>query len=172
MAKRTDVFLLVAIIFVSFYIHQKRFITPDGISLTLWKEDLGNSKETFICSTFWINKKFISPTSSKGCLSIFLHVLCGDIETCPGPTDNMTNLMNMKGIKIFHQNIRGLLSNLANLTAVFEKYKNIDILTLSETHITSGSFSDKDELYNIPGYKFEKLNRKKANMEVLLYIFP
>ena len=166
-ALRVDVFFLLMmtmIIFSSFYVHKQAFVQPDGISITCWKEDLGNIKETFLYSSLWANKnknKICIKISGRS-LWICLLLLCGDIEICPGPIDSMSKLTMSRGVKILHQNIRGLLGNIWNLTTVFEKYKNIDILTVSETHINSGSYSDNDYLYQIPGYSFEKRNRRNG----------
>ena len=54
-------------------------------------------------------------------------------------------------MKIIDQNIRGLFHNLSHFSAVFDKYKNIDIFTLYETHIRQ---HDNEQLFLIPGYSF------------------
>ena len=51
---------------------------------------------------------------------------------------------------------------MGSLTIFLEKHKQIDIITLSETHITSNSWNDNCELYNIPGYTFIQKSRKNA----------
>jgi exonuclease III len=61
------------------------------------------------------------------------------------------DFMKMRGMNIIHQNIRGLLHNFGDLSVVLEKYKHIDIITLSETHITH---NDNEQLFAIPGYSF------------------
>ena len=68
----------------------------------------------------------------------------------------------MKGIKIVHQNIRGLFNNIGNLTIFLEKHKQIHIITLSETHINSNSWNDNCELYNIPGFTFVQKSKVDA----------
>ena len=55
-------------------------------------------------------------------------------------------------MKVFHQNIRGLQGNFFGVQELFESHKNIDVLTLSETHLDSSN--DMDNLYKIPGYIF------------------
>ena len=47
------------------------------------------------------------------------------------------------GLLIVHQNIRGLQTNFENLCAVVDNH-NIDIITLSETHLTN---SEPQDLY-------------------------
>ena len=41
-----------------------------------------------------------------------LLLICGDIELCPGPhaQENLSDMSKLRGIKLVHQNIRGLLS--------------------------------------------------------------
>ena len=96
----------------------------------------------------------------KKAMLLFLLLTCGDIELNPGPND----MYNAKvGMKFYHQNIRGLLHNFANLQGLFEQFKNIDIMTISETHIINSGFNDIDELYEIPGYNFIKRNRKTGH---------
>jgi len=102
------------------------------------------------------------PDMPRKCLLFILLIACGDVEVCPGPVDPMTDFTNMRGIKIVHQNIRGLFNNIGSLTLLLEKYKHIDIITLSETHITSDSWNENSELYNIPGYTFIQNCRKNA----------
>ena len=51
------------------------------------------------------------------------------------PYDNMDVFCNTRGLKMLHQNIRGLYRNIANIEIILSK--QIDILTLSETHTLS-----------------------------------
>ena len=88
---------------------------------------------------------------------------CGDVESCPGPGSCFDRLSNVRGMHIYHQNIRGLLCNFEKVQSFFEMFKNIDILTLSETHISSYTHNDINELYRIPGFAFIKRNRTNRN---------
>lgn len=101
------------------------------------------------------------PYMSRKCLVFMLLIMCGDVETCPGP-DAMAGFSNMNGIKIIHQNIRGLLNNIGSLSLFLEKYKHIDIVTLLETHITLDGWNDNCKLYDIPGYTFVQRCRKNG----------
>ena len=98
-------------------------------------------------------------------------LLSGTIEVNPGPKrtghENISTNMNLKGIKIIHQNCFGLFNNMANLTALFSRQKNT-ILTLSETHIESNSAHDVDDLYQIPGFQFIKRNRITGGVAVYI----
>ena len=86
---------------------------------------------------------------------IFLFFLIhGDIELCPGlhVQENLTDISKLKGIKLFHQNIRGLFSKKDILETLFTNEKFI--ITLSATHIASVN----SELFQIPGFKFPHKN--------------
>ena len=49
-------------------------------------------------------------------------------------------------MKIVHQNIRGLESNFDMLQEFVESHDKIDILTLSETHLTDNSYESCSKL--------------------------
>jgi exonuclease III len=94
-------------------------------------------------------------------MSIILLLLCGDIESCPGPIqDELGSFLNTKGMKIVHQNVRGLFNNLLGLQELIERHGAVDIMTVSERHIVDDRFDDNDHLYKIPGYVFIYRNRK------------
>ena len=93
-------------------------------------------------------------------LLCFLIMLCGDVESCPGP--DLKNVCNLKGLKLCHLNIQGLSTSLNGLCEVLTRNSEIDILTLSETHISSNSTGDTEILYNIPGYTFVYRNRENG----------
>ena len=70
----------------------------------------------------------------------------------------MNVFIEKKGLKIFHQNVRGLFTNFTFLQKLFKECKNIYILSLSETHING--YNNNNELYQIHGYDFVQRNRK------------
>ena len=100
-------------------------------------------------------------------------MLCGDIETKPGPNlltrdEFQQQFVSSKGLKIIHQNIRGILSNFDMLQEFLVSHKNIDIATLSETHLSEENLIDLCEL---DGYTF--LNRNRGHEKggaVAIYI--
>ena len=67
----------------------------------------------------------------------FLYLLllvCGDVEKCPGPTEsNIRGLFNQKGLKVSHQNIRGLFHNITNLSTFLHTHKNTYFLSVKRT---------------------------------------
>ena len=83
---------------------------------------------------------------------MLLLLVCGDIESCPGPFQNIDDFMKVKGMKIFHQNIRGLFGKFECLEELFDRHSSIDIRALTETHIIDGQYDDNDSLFKIPGY--------------------
>ena len=60
------------------------------------------------------------------------------------------SLLTCRGLKLFHQNVRGLHAKL-NLITVFLRGRIINFLTLSETHTQD---TGKFEIFSIPGYHY------------------
>ena len=83
-----------------------------------------------------------------------LLLLCGDIESLPGSVRHNSrrdsSLLTCRGLKLFHQNVRGLHAKL-NLITVFLRVMDIDFLTLSETHTNNTS---NLEIFSIMGYHY------------------
>ena len=110
--KGVDTFLLWLLllsIFVNFSTKRAYHISPNGISITFHRCDLYDGIDSFDLSTFHrIKSKYVTITKKSVCLLLLL--LCGDIESQPGPTNNseFKTLISKKGIKFCHQNIRGL----------------------------------------------------------------
>ena len=84
-------------------------------------------------------------------MHVLLLLLCGDIETCPGPSqecfDNSSEYL-------------WLFSKFYNLQELFDRHASIDILALSETHIIDGEYDDNEGLFQVPSYTFLKRNRQ------------
>ena len=88
-------------------------------------------------------------------LFLVLILFCVDIKSVD---DKKKSFLNQKGISLLHQNVRaGLLHNFTAIKELLFTHKDIDILTLSETHICVAQ--DNDKLYHVQGYNFEKRNR-------------
>ena len=99
---------------------------------------------------------------------IFLFFLIRrDIELWPGPhvQESLTDVSKLRGIKLFHQNIRGLFSKKDILETLFTNKKFI--ITLSATHIASVN----SELFQIPEFKFVHKNRIARRVEELRCIY-
>ena len=88
----------------------------------------------------------------KKTLLFMLLLLCVDIKSCPGPNiqNDLQELLNVRGIKLIHQNIRGLFAKRDILQTLFTSDKSKFIITLSET--------DKawinSELFKMLGFQF------------------
>ena len=54
--------------------------------------------------------------------------------------------------------MRGVWSNFAHITDMLSTHTNVDIFSVSETHIAN----EPGELYNIEGYHFIYRNRQKG----------
>ena len=80
-------------------------------------------------------------------------------KMCPRPTQNgFDEFMDSRGMKMFLQNVCGLLGKLHNLEELFDRHTNRDIMTLSETHIIDRDYNDNEALFAMPGYTFLKRN--------------
>ena len=82
---RADVLFGFLIIYLVFYVKKPSFLVPDGVSITVGKEDLYNV-ESFICSSLWVTKRERNYKYSNNSVIYLLLLLCGDIATCPGST--------------------------------------------------------------------------------------
>ena len=139
MASRVDVFsalLLITIIYVSFCVYEKSFVKPDGVSVTLGKVDTGSMTENHMFSSLWHFKQqrgraeFVWRYSKKSIFMLLL-MLCGDIESCPGPLQvPLEEFMSGRGLKIFRQNVRGLFLNIVHVQELFDRCRGVDIMTV------------------------------------------
>ena len=59
---------------------------------------------------------------------------------------------------IFHQNVRSLFSNKSLVVEIMETFKNFQILSLTETHISHNV--EYGEIFEIQGYEFISQPRK------------
>ena len=126
------------VITATFCIKKKCYISSDIIGLNYDIAEIVENRESYHILSLWIYRKNIRLRPRPECMYFYLFLLlCGDIELCSGPTNTneFTRFLSLKGLKIFHHNIRGLFNNIENVTELFSRYKHIDILTLSETHI-------------------------------------
>ena len=112
------IFVFGILVFCCFKVFRPQFIKPDGISITLHRKDIfETSKESFIFSSLFVyrvRKPFLRYRRKS--LLLVMLLICGDIESCPGPT-NIADFCHSKGLNVVHQNIRGLLNNFSNLEA-------------------------------------------------------
>ena len=62
----------------------------------------------------------------------------------------LSELISKKGLKILHQNIRGLLANKSIICQILAGFRNIHIFSVSETHL----FPEREAEAKIEGYTF------------------
>ena len=164
--RRKDVLvdmMIILIFFVSIMVKSCAFSQPDRISITFYKEDL-YVKENFIYSSLFTYKtlKCFDLKCRRKSMLLLPILLCGDIKTQPGPEmlsrAQFQTFLSRKGLKITHQNITGLESNFEMLQEFVTSLKKIDIISLSETHLTDESYSD----YSLPSYNFIFRNRDQG----------
>jgi len=150
--------LTAVLFFLAGFLLKKPVFTSgsDGISLTLC-DVVHGMQETYSYSSLYVIKDKYFIRFKTRSLVILLLLSCGDIESCPGPDNSLGNFIARKGIKLFHQNCRGLASCLPNLTSLFTGRRNV-IITLSETHITHNT----DSMFNIPGFDFTQKRRQSG----------
>ena len=167
MAAQRAVILKLVLFYLLIYlstIKKKCFNQPDGISITLLKEDMFTGKNLLLSSVFCsCHKRKFALRSQKNSILLMLLILCGDIESQPGPNqftreEFQPKFLSGKGLKIVHQNIRGILSNLDTLEEFITSHSNIDIISLSETHLND----DNAICCKINGYTFLFKNRRVA----------
>ena len=138
-------------------VKQPAFIQPDGISKTLLKEDMYVGMENWCFSSVFSykNSHSFALRWRRKSLFIVLLLVCGDVETQPGPSspsqEQFKQFLSGKGITIVHHNIRGLVSNFHMLQEVVASYPEIDIIALTETHLTKTSW---DSRYGLDGFVF------------------
>ena len=100
--------------------------------------------------------------------SFLLFLACGDTESCSGPQvqENLAAISQLRGIKLVHQNIRGLLFKKDILETLFTSKQFI--ITLSETPLACIN----SELFRIPGFNFIHKNRitGREGGEVAMYL--
>ena len=97
--------------------------------------------------------------------ALHLLLMAGDISVNPGPINSpghtlpeLHDMLSKKGLSILHQNIRGLLANKDNVCRVLDDFHKIQILSLSETHLST----DDEPKAQIDGYSFINKPRKSA----------
>ena len=157
--------VLMLIFLFSCMVKYPAFTQPDGISRTLLQEDACTGNENlFISSLFaFKNSRGLALRWKKRSVILTLLLLFGDVEIQPGPLslsrEQFQQLLFSKGLKIVHQNIRRIVSNFDMLQELVVAHPKIDIITLSETHLTKATM---DINCKLDGYTFIHRNRDQG----------
>ena len=167
-ALRADVLFGFLIIYLVFYVKKHSFVVLDGVSITVGKEDLYNV-EPFICSSLWVTKRErIYKYSNKSVIYLLL-LLCGDIETCPGPHKHILacRFSSQQRVCLFYiRTSEEWKERRKDLVADFLFNSKVNIFSLSETFLSHENFTDVE----IGGYSFEYKSRKQIGGGVAAYI--
>ena len=136
MSKNASFMIIFGMLLVCIQVKQKSFITADVIGTIQNNPDLVINYENFIMSSMWnINRGKFCFKSTKPSYVCLLLLICGDIEQCPGPPfPELSHLSRNKGIKMLHQNMRGLFNKIPDIQVILYEF-NLHVLTLSEIHI-------------------------------------
>ena len=161
MGASTDVLFLALLTFCIFATNKACYLTSDGISITLDTAAIfSHKKETHMYSSMWSLKENSKPSSAF----FILLLIAGDVEYNPGPYDSaeLQNLLDSRGIKLFHLNVCDLFSKISEILLFLQNTSKVDFLLLSETHITKSCYSNNESLYAVPGYTFIHRQRNKG----------
>jgi len=84
-------------------------------------------------------------------------VSCENAEPCVVPVstsltrEEFKQTLNKKGLKITHQNVRGIQNNISELQEFISSHNEIDIFSASETHLQSDTHIEE---ISLDGYEF------------------
>ena len=136
---------ILLLVIINFQVKKTAFVGSDSIGLSVAGKEIANSKETFTLSSLWqarSAKQDIHVRSVRQSFMCLLIMMCGDTESCPGPCSEnngqipgLRQLLRQRGLKVFHQNVRELFSNITLISELFQSFNGIKILTLRETHM-------------------------------------
>ena len=161
MAVRAVMLRSLWLLFLIFVVKKHCFVTEINLNFDLefTCDEENFSGETYVYTSLWIsmrNKTFRGDPVSL----LMLLLLSGDIHPCPGPTtmQDINNFCKARGLKCFHQNIRGLQGKYDEVKNILTQCKRIDIFSLSEIFINEDTVID----FEIPGYELIKLPRKNG----------
>ena len=85
-------------------VYKKSFVSQDGISVTFGKENIATTVKSCTFSSLWMQKHERSfgyrRSMKRKTTLVLLLLMCGDIESCPGPQEESVNgFMKSRGLK-------------------------------------------------------------------------
>lgn len=141
------------------------FTLTDGVSLHLQTGKLYSLES--ICD--YRTNVLKSLDSHRESLVYLLLLICGDVESCPGPAyftiPELIEFKNIKGLTICHQNVRDLASKRDILSDIFLNH-SIDIFCTSETWQAPDGFENLE----IRGYNLETKPRNAIGGGIAIYL--
>ena len=150
-------------ILLIFMVKKSSFMKVNSSCYSFKGEEVKDVSATFIYESLYcgIHEKKAVRYQSQLAIQMLL-LLSGDVEVYPGPTDRfipeLEQISKLRGFHLLHQNVRGLLGNKDYIIDILEYIRNIQILSLSETHIKQDL--DYGGIFDIPGYQFIHRPRK------------
>ena len=83
----------------------------------------------------------------------------------------LNELVSTRGLIILHQNIKDLLANKSNICQILGGFKNIDILSVSETHLPPPPPSKAKQRSKLRATRLLQNQGILVKVEVLVFIF-
>ena len=116
------------------------------------------------CESYFHSKCFWKDNEEKSCNRCVFDneenpENLGDVSNVSYLLPELSELLSMKGLKILHQNINGLIRKKHLIQQILQNFKGIYIFSLSETHLSSCKIAETD----IPGYTFISKHRKTGS---------
>ena len=138
-------------------VKKQAFVTSDTIGLCYNSIDVfmnvSNIHDEFFAESFVYSSLHVTSVRKVSCLHhkrsvmVLMLLISGDINPVPGPTidhpftrEEFKQNLSARGFKMVHQNIRWLVHHL--LIHFINTHKEIDLLSLSDTHLSSDTSSD------------------------------
>ena len=109
----------------------------------------------------WARSYIFKKSCQRKSLLCILILMCGDIESLPGPNHTFAEiqyLSKQRGFSMYHQNIHGLDAHYEGLCEILDSHRGMDFISLSETHTTE----EKEKQYAVDGYKNFIRSRKNG----------
>ena len=160
-ASGTDVLCFLLLMLCSFCVTKVFYSETDGISISITgaTNKLENISLLPILSAS--SRNGLKVNFRRKSLLCLLLLLCGDIESCPGPETSYTksNFLTRKGFTVLHQNIRGLPGKKVIISDILLNNTKAEIFFLSETFISPDDVFDP----TIRGFDFESKSRSNRD---------
>ena len=155
-SSKTDVFCVLVVLVFMLYKSSTLYLNLNSNDITSWNVEQNSMAMALLTEKCSSGLMLNVPQVPRKHILFILLLMCGDIESCPGPATgnkNLQNMLDLKGIKLVHQNIRGLEQKKHLIQTLFTSKKSI--ITLSETHLET----DDTKNLLIPGFEFIHKNR-------------
>ena len=172
MAVVKHVFFIALLLLLCLRVRKPSFFASGSLYVNNYDNESSQLQEMFIFPGLWQSvggRLNFSVRCSNSTFLGLLLLMCGNVEPCLGPNQNtrlnqeLEQLLSIKGVRIFYQNVRSLSLNFDHIVELLKSFSKMDVATLSETHLQYGNLDeDPMALYSIPGYSFVSKPRKSG----------